>query len=303
MQLLLKFSSLLILLFFFNSCKQETRVEQEFMACTYAAFDDNGKELKSFMKEYEQMLFEADILKGTTGKDYMQLLDHLSTGNLENIVATDSFLAKVQEMKKPDSDILTACQATIFQDTLRYNTSKILLLETTLNGLNQTGDFEPTLIAKNTAEILTVDDLELDFYKMRVYLLMDMMLINAGVYPTIDRVEATLEREFDLDNALDLKLNAESGLSVDEKPTDIKNLKSLVSAYLRKNESNSVIQLKAENDTAYATYIAVQNEVIAAYDIVREQEAQIRFNSSWESLNKEQKDEIILKFPKNIIDN
>ena len=135
------------------------------------------------MINYENTLISDDILNGASGSDYIKLLKRLSEGNLQELVASDSFIYQFQKMDNPDQNKIFQCQELILQDTTRYRASKFMLLENTLKGVEQPGDFDPTFIAKATLEILDKDDLELDFYKMRVFILMDAMLVNADIYP------------------------------------------------------------------------------------------------------------------------
>ncbi|MDD4800062.1 MAG: biopolymer transporter ExbD [Proteiniphilum sp.] len=61
-----------------------------------------------------------------------------------------------------------------------------------------------------------------------------------------------------------------------------------------------VISIQNDATTSYKTYIAVQNEVVRAYNELREEGARKYFNTSYEELTKEQQDQINELYPQRI---
>lgn len=64
--------------------------------------------------------------------------------------------------------------------------------------------------------------------------------------------------------------------------------------------SKQVISLQNDRGTSYGTYIAVQNELVAAYNELRDELAQQKFGKKFDDLNKEQSDAIKDIFPQRI---
>ena len=64
--------------------------------------------------------------------------------------------------------------------------------------------------------------------------------------------------------------------------------------------TKGVISLRNDMDTQYGTYIAVQNELVAAINELREELAKEHFGKSYDDLNKEQKDAIREIYPQRI---
>ena len=56
------------------------------------------------------------------------------------------------------------------------------------------------------------------------------------------------------------------------------------------NPDKAIISLKNERETSYATYISVQNELVAAYTHLRNVRAQELFGSSYSEMMKNYKD-------------
>ncbi|OFX55497.1 MAG: biopolymer transporter ExbD [Bacteroidetes bacterium GWA2_30_7] len=64
--------------------------------------------------------------------------------------------------------------------------------------------------------------------------------------------------------------------------------------------SKQVISLQNDRGTAYGTYIAVQNELVAAYNELRNELAQQKFGKNFDELNKEQSDAVKEIYPQRI---
>ena len=94
-------------------------------------------------------------------------------------------------------------------------------------------------------------------------------------------------------NIFTVNINKNGQLLVEEELTDLKNLREKAKAFLdnggdgtcnycqgRKNTSSSdnpgkaIISLKNDRETKYGTYITVQNELVGAYNDLRNREAQ-----------------------------
>lgn len=112
-------------------------------------------------------------------------------------------------------------------------------------------------------------------------------------------------------NRFDILVSRQDRLLVEEEEMDIKDLKEAAIAFLdngggvnaegekcdycrgKRDEESSdhpdkaIITLKHDRETSYGTYIQVQNELVAAYNELREREAQRLFNRSFASMLEE----------------
>jgi biopolymer transport protein TolR len=105
-------------------------------------------------------------------------------------------------------------------------------------------------------------------------------------------------------NILPVLVNKDNQLLVNEQVTDIKNLRQTAIDFLenngkgacnycftgKKNPNSSdhpddaVISLSNDGLTSYGTYIAVQNELVAAYTFLRDRESKRRYNMSFSEM-------------------
>ncbi len=119
-------------------------------------------------------------------------------------------------------------------------------------------------------------------------------------------------------NIFVVELNKNNDLLVEEAPMEIKDLREAAIKFLdngggsgeeacsycqgERNPSSSdnptkaVISLRNNRETNYATYIAVQNELVAAYTTLRNREAEKLFGKSFVQMEKDLKD---VNFPGN----
>ncbi|MDO1501876.1 biopolymer transporter ExbD [Winogradskyella maritima] len=112
-------------------------------------------------------------------------------------------------------------------------------------------------------------------------------------------------------NLFTVNLNFRDQLQVEDEEMDVKDLREAAIAYLdngggtnaegqtcdycqgKKDPSSSdhpdkaIISLKHDRETSYGKYIEVQNELVAAYNFLREREAQKRYNRSFADMLEE----------------
>lgn len=104
-------------------------------------------------------------------------------------------------------------------------------------------------------------------------------------------------------NILTVLVNMNNQLLVEEQLLDIKDLRETAIKFLENNGKNqcnyclgtkdpkssdspldAVISLSNDAETSYETYIAVQNELVAAYNILRDRESKKRYGVSYTEL-------------------
>ena len=117
-------------------------------------------------------------------------------------------------------------------------------------------------------------------------------------------------------NIFQVSINKNNQLLADEELTELKDLRAKAIAFLDNNgdgsctyckgkkeaessdnPSKAIISLKNDRETKYSTYITVQNELVGAYNELRNREAQRLFNRTFvdmeaEYLNPESKEKL-----------
>jgi len=107
-------------------------------------------------------------------------------------------------------------------------------------------------------------------------------------------------------NVYSVLVNAQDQLLVRKEPADIKalreNAKNFImnptkAADMAENPKKAIISIKNDRGTSYATYLEVYNEIKAAYNELREEEAQRKYSKGFEFLSKDKQKEIRGRIP------
>ncbi|OED36544.1 biopolymer transporter ExbD [Flavobacteriaceae bacterium (ex Bugula neritina AB1)] len=113
-------------------------------------------------------------------------------------------------------------------------------------------------------------------------------------------------------NIFVVELNKNDDLLVEEEPMELKDLRAAAVAFLDNgggsgdeacsycrgekdpassdNPDKAVISLRNNRETSYATYIAVQNELVAAYNELRDREAERLYGKTFTQMEADVKD-------------
>lgn len=292
---------IIIALLFAPCIAQNNRIENLLMDCSYQAFADNGKEFKTLISDFESLLIKEKILADKSGNSYRQVLQKIADGKEFNKVPSTLFSVELQKIEKPDLEKVQECKKNIVKDSSLYDMSKLKVLEQAIDNAQNSGDLQPSLIAKGILKVLTKDDFELDFYKLRTFLLFSLIDPDSGINRRIPEMEEN-QVEYDLTNALKITLNDKSEIFVNDKKVTIVELKKLVRFYELENKSESIISLKANRETMYKTYMDVQNAIVSEIRHLRAKLAKEKYNMELDKLTEEQLSEIKKVYPQNMVE-
>jgi len=108
------------------------------------------------------------------------------------------------------------------------------------------------------------------------------------------------------DNVLSILVNGKNQLMLENEEADISNLREQTKYFISNPDqlenlppfpAKAIISIKNDRSTSYETYIGVYNELKAAYNELRDEEALRIYNKGFESLGKAQQKEIKNKIP------
>lgn len=107
-------------------------------------------------------------------------------------------------------------------------------------------------------------------------------------------------------NVYSVLVNAQDQLLVRKEPADIKALRANAKDFIMnptkapdmaETPTKAIISIKNDRGTSYATYLEVYNEIKAAYNELREEEAQRKYGKSFEYLARDKQKEIRSRIP------
>lgn len=291
---------LFVTLLLFACSSSEERTEEKIMECMYMAYDDDGVAFKQAMTDFEAELIQKEILTQGTGKGYRSLFQKLGSDEDMKLNTSLSFTELTAGIGRPNIESFQACQNEL--KNIEEQSTKSVRLQQVLDSLSMTGDIRPSLVAKSILSVLDEDDFELDYYKMMIFFMLETMTYAndagiAGQLPESKEFEAK-----DLSNALQIKMTENDKVYIDDTEIAIPNLRKSVQNYIKTKASDGVIVVAASRETPYATYIAVQNEIVGAFHRLWDQLAQERFSKSMDELTEAQQQEIKAVYPMNLVE-
>lgn len=279
---------------------QKERIEVKMADCLFQSYEDKGEALQKLLSDHEQLLIDENILEDSSGKSYRKAYENQM--NSKNIkLPSKLFMNEFSKLKSLDVDKRAKCIEDTQKDSLKYDYSKFSKFQSIMAETEGMSVSNP-VIGKRLHFTLSDEDLELDFYKIVTYAIMQTIDAESGIKRKLPEIEEKQYSETDLNNAFKIHVNSDSETVIDDKVVDLKKIKSQVVAYLKTSTSTPIISLTVERETLYQTYIAVQNEIVAAYNFVRNELAQDKYNTTYDKLTKEQAEEIRIVYPKNLIE-
>lgn len=153
---------------------------------------------------------------------------------------------------------------------------------------------------------------DIAFLLLIFFLVTTTMDSDSGIsikLPPWEDVPQDQENKIKARNVLEVLVNSNNQLLVEGELLRINELRDKTKKFITNNGVDpnmsvnpemAVISLKNDRATSYKTYIAVQNELKAAYREVREEYALSKYGRKYEHLNKKQEEEVQDKFPQKI---
>ena len=173
-------------------------------------------------------------------------------------------------------------------------------------------------MAKKTPEINSSSTADMAFLLLCFFMMTTTMDQDKGLSrrlpPMPDPNHKLEDQKVNKRNIVVVKINSQDRLLVGSKPMHVSDLRDEVKRFIKnptgdeslpewkdttitygnKNYdfkiSKGVISLQNDRGTSYAKYIEVQNELVGAFNDLREEEAKAKFNKSFSELDEEQQD-------------
>ncbi len=272
-------------------------IETAFMDCLYQSLPDKGDEFKMILQEAEQKLIHKKYLKDGTGESYVTLYR-----NLGNTINKDfqnlgllNYMSKITH--EVEVDTVSNCAEKILKSP-KYKDSKIFKITSITQ--SQSLDISDSSSYKDEVlSILEVKDFEHDYYKMSTLVMIETMNyvdLEGIVTKLPEVVEAKISDE-ERARAFKIEIQSEEIILINGKKSDFATVKKQLKRYLKDNTSESIIILKNDRSVPYIFFIKIQNEMVAAFEEIRNEESKKKFDHSFDKLTEEQQKEIKEMYP------
>jgi len=300
------------LILFIAGCAQtdyDCKLENDILNCFYQHHEDNGIKIKNTIDRLEDIYVQHDILKGKSGEDYIATIKSIQDNNDLNLNDTSLFGDLNSLGYIPSS--LFCMDSSLMLDTTSFYNSKYKYVIGIFDTIAVKGDVSPSLIAGEILEVFTARDFENDFYKT-ICLIMFTSLVKTNQYyahekgiPDKLRVLPKEKRNpVDPKNIFVILINNENKILAEGELVDVSNIKPMVKRFLletsdkieidlpligKQMTSKGMISLQNDRGTSYKVYISVQNELISAYQEIRNEYSQKFFDATFDNLDDDKK--------------
>lgn len=142
----------------------------------------------------------------------------------------------------------------------------------------------------------TTSTADISFMLLIFFLVTTSMDIDKGLtrqLPPMEPKKEMIEESFvDKNNLLTLEITADNQLMIDEHPAAISTLRDKILNLVHHAGNQHVISLRSDPDADYDLYFQVQNEIVATYNLWRDELSLEKFKKRFASLNPTQQEEI-----------
>jgi len=283
-----KITILTFLILISITCKSQDRiVEKIFNDCYFSSMPNQGIELKQYHKEYESLLISNGILIDNSGESYYNLFKKIMNSEITDTKTNFSLIDSINKLSYVNLIHFNQNCTDKIKSLDIYKESNTSRFEKTMDSLKDSYNDQAKMI-NGIITSLNEKDFELDYYKIRVLLVMERM----NSIPELFEEKVYSERQ--LETAFKVILNKKNEVIFQGEKVSNDNLKILVENYLRIAKSNSLIIIDTYRDVNYGDYVKFIKSFEFVFSKLRNELSEQKFKKQFENLTESEK-EIIEK--------
>lgn len=149
----------------------------------------------------------------------------------------------------------------------------------------------------------TTSTADISFMLLIFFLVASSMDVDKGLLrqlPPADTKEEPLEMDVSKERLMELKITGDNQLLLDGQPVEVSGLRNRVAEFVSRVGSKHLISIDADPNSSYETYFKMQNEIVVAYAMVRNELAKRKFGQPLSRLTNEKRDEVKALLPQRI---
>mgnify|MGYP003396916131 FL=1 len=149
----------------------------------------------------------------------------------------------------------------------------------------------------------TTSTADISFMLLIFFLVASSMDVDKGLLrqlPPADTKEEPLEVDVSKERLMELKITGDNQLMLDGQPVEVSGLRNRVAEFVSRVGSKHLISIDADPNSSYETYFKMQNEIVVAYAMVRNELAKRKFGQPLSRLTNDKRDEVKALLPQRI---
>ena len=256
---------------------------------------DNGASLKSLILNHENLLISEGIIKDATAQSLQNAFTEMANGKLLEMPSA-SFIKQWHELFGPEKNELNNCQKELVRKSVEYKADKYLKFSNELIKIfTENRGLERKKIAEIINKVLDTPDYGMEYYKMSIFFVFDLIPTSAGVDYTTTTLKNPSEKQKSI--ALEIEIDNKSNILFENNQVDLDTLSDILNNYFKRNKSESVLSLKTHKNAKYQVYANVSELITGEINLLRKELANSEFQKPFEELNQSEMDFVNSTYP------
>ncbi|MEO1010920.1 MAG: hypothetical protein AAFX53_06405 [Bacteroidota bacterium] len=294
----------IIFILFFCVCTgsygQDNRIENAISKCISNSMPDNGISLKSLIINHQNLLVTEGIIQDSTAQSLQNAFSEMASGKLHQM-PSKPFIKQWHELFGPEKEELNNCQKAIVLKSNEFESDKYLEFTNELiKILTKSKGLEKKDVASKIYDVLETADYGMEYYKMSIYFVFDLISTSAGIDHTVTTLKSPTEQQ--ISNALKIEINDESKIICQSEQIELNQLGDMLSEYYKRNKSESILSLSTDKNAKYRVYSEVSDLIRKELTQLRMELAESEFQKPFENLNQSEMDFVNTTYPMIIIE-
>lgn len=145
----------------------------------------------------------------------------------------------------------------------------------------------------------TTSTADISFMLLILFLVASSMDLDKGVSRRLAAIDKTKTPPAAVDSkrVIRIAINAENQVTLDGKPASMNEIKQRTMQLVESAGKGHLIQLQSDRNASYDTYLHVQNQLVAAYNTIRNQKSMNLFGKEFDLCSNEQQTQIADEVP------
>lgn len=158
-------------------------------------------------------------------------------------------------------------------------------------------------LRRHVPQLNTTSTADISFMLLTFFLVTTSMDVDKGLVrqlPPMDDTEQKAETEMERGRVMAFRISADGTLTLDGKPVPTAGLRDRIERFVRRVGPSHAITIDADPAASYDAYFTLEDEIVAAYNHLRDRMARQRYGMEYARLSEARKDSIREACPQHV---